>query len=38
MKKQHDLLESASALRWEVGERLHDHTLEAIYDEAARIA
>lgn len=38
MKPQHSLLETASSMRWEVGERLHDHTLEAIYDEAARIA
>ncbi|MCU0454210.1 MAG: ferrous iron transporter B [Bacteroidetes bacterium] len=38
MTQKHDLLETASAMRWEVGERLHDHTLEAIYDEAARIA
>ena len=38
MKDRSELLEMAAGLRWEVGERLHDHTLEAIYDEAARIA
>lgn len=38
MPDRQELLESAAGLRWEVGERLHDHTLEAIYDEAARIA
>lgn len=38
MATKDDLLTTASSIRWEVGERLHDHTLEAIYDEAARIA
>ncbi|RMF60336.1 MAG: ferrous iron transporter B [Calditrichaeota bacterium] len=31
------ILSTASALRWEVGENLHEKLLEAIYDDAARI-
>ncbi len=38
MRQPDDLLKTASTMRWDIGERLHDRTLEAIYDEAARIA
>lgn len=38
MSERNDLLTAAAELRWEVGERLHDHTLASIYGEAARIA
>ncbi len=32
------ILNAANALRWEIGEEFHDHTVEAIYGEAGRIA
>jgi ferrous iron transport protein B len=32
------ILTTASALRWEVGENVHDSLMESIYQEAARIA
>ena len=33
-----DLLEKATALRWDVSDRLHDDTLEALYAEATALA
>ena len=33
-----DLLGSADDLRWEIGPNFHDHLIEAIYTDAARIA
>jgi len=33
-----DLLDKATALRWDVSERLHDDTLEALYTEATSLA
>lgn len=32
------ILSSANALRWEVGENLHDSLMESIYEDAARIS
>ena len=36
--RREEVLRTAAALRWELGEEFHDHTVEAIYAEAARIA
>ncbi len=36
--KHEQILSTANALRWEVGERLHDSTIESLYKEAERIA
>src|SRR3989339_377650 len=36
--KPEQILTTASTLRWEIGERLHDATIESLYREAARIA
>jgi ferrous iron transport protein B len=32
------IIAAASALRWQLGEEFHDHTVEALYEEASRIA
>lgn len=36
--KPEQILTTASTLRWEIGERLHDATIESLYREASRIA
>jgi ferrous iron transport protein B len=36
--QREEILNSATALRWEVGEEIHDHAVEALYEEAATIA
>lgn len=36
--KHESLLDLAQSLRWEAGENLHDHLVNAIYEDAARIA
>lgn len=38
MSSHDDILKTAENLRWELGEQFHDHTVEALYGEAARIS
>jgi ferrous iron transport protein B len=38
VSSREDVLKTAENLRWEVGERFHDLTVEALYAEASRIA
>jgi ferrous iron transport protein B len=38
MPPHDDILKTAENLRWELGEQFHDHTVEALYGEAARIS
>lgn len=36
--RRDEILKTAEAIRWEVGEKLYDRTVEAVYEEASRIA
>ncbi|MEX0601826.1 MAG: nucleoside recognition domain-containing protein, partial [Bacteroidota bacterium] len=36
--RREEILNAANELRFKLGERIHDHTVEAIYGEAARLA
>lgn len=38
MSSHDEILKTAENLRWELGEQFHDHTVEALYGEAARIS
>ncbi len=38
VRKREAILTKASAMRWELGDQLHDTLMEAIYQDAARIA
>lgn len=38
MSSREDILKTAENLRWDLGEQFHDHTVEALYGEAARIS
>jgi ferrous iron transport protein B len=37
-QRRDSIIGEANALRWELGERFHDQTVEALYEEASRIA
>jgi len=38
MGRREELLKTVESLRWDLGDHFHDHTVEAIYAEAARIS
>ncbi|MBI2620259.1 MAG: ferrous iron transporter B [Ignavibacteriales bacterium] len=38
MSRREEILKTAEKLRWDLGERVHDHTVEALHAEASRIA
>ena len=38
MSLREDILKTAENLRWDLGERIHDHTVEALSGEASRIS
>lgn len=38
MSLREDVLKTAENLRWDLGERIHDHTVEALSAEASRIS
>lgn len=38
MAQREEILKTVETLRWDLGEDFHDHTVEALYEEAARIS
>jgi len=38
MARREEILKTVESLRWDLGEDFHDHTVEALYAEAARIS
>src|SRR3989304_71927 len=38
MGRREELLKTVESLRWDLGDHFHDHTVEAIYAEEARIS
>lgn len=38
MARREEILKTVESLRWDLGEDFHDHTVEALYTEAARIS